>query len=314
MLLNIAVTNSVDRLINDFLLFLASEKRYSKNTIISYRTDLNIFFSFLNKYLGKKIDMNDLEELENQDFRSFLAQRHDEEIANISNARTVSVLRSFFRYLNKSKKILNNKIYNIKIPKIPKSLPKAIEEIDINQMLSLIKDFNKEEWCYLRDLALVTLIYGAGLRLSEALMITKSDLCNDEFILIKGKGGKERMVPILPIILKRINNYLQTCPHGISKYDAVFLGKRGGAYNPALFQSLIRKIRKYLQLPDYVTPHAFRHSFATHLLEEGGDLRSIQELLGHSSLSTTQKYTAVNKRRILDVYAKINPRDNDSAI
>jgi len=310
LLSNIVVTNSVNKLINNFLLFLSSEKRYSKNTIISYQSDLKNFFLFLRSHFSKKIDICDLEKLQNQDFRSFLANQHDSNIANISNARAVSVLRSFFRYLNNSKKVLNSQIYNIKIPKIPKSLPKAIEEVDIDKIMELIKDFNQYEWCYHRDLALVTLIYGTGLRLSEALSISKSDIHNEEFILIKGKGGKERMVPILPIVLKRIDKYLKICPYGISQYDPIFLGVRGGPYNPALFQKLIRRIRKSLKLPDYITPHAFRHSFATHLLQEGGDLRSIQELLGHASLSTTQRYTAVNKNRILDIYSKINPRDN----
>jgi integrase/recombinase XerC len=298
----------VKELVDEFLLYLASEKRSSKNTIISYRTDLNYFFKFLHGYFGENITFKIVEKLEVQDFRSFLASRNGDKFTNVSNARAVSVLRSFFSYLNKNKKVLNNQIFNVKIPKIPKPIPKSVDEIDIGKIMGLLKEFNKENWCYLRDLALLTLIYGCGLRITESLAVTKSDLKSEEFLSVTGKGNKDRLVPILPIVKERISDYLESCPYGMSDSDVIFRGSRGGPYHPTLFQQLIRKIRKYLQLPDSVTPHAFRHSFATHLLESGGDLRSIQELLGHSSLSTTQRYTKVDKRRLLDVYAKTHPR------
>jgi integrase/recombinase XerC len=173
--------------------------------------------------------------------------------------------------------------------------------------MELLKGFNKEHWCYLRDLALLTLIYGCGLRISEALAVTKDDL-HDDYLKVLGKGSKERILPMLKIVKERIDDYLKNCPYGFASSNPIFLGARGGNYHPTLFQALIRRIRKSLQLPDSVTPHAFRHSFATHLLESGGDLRSIQELLGHSSLSTTQRYTKVDKKRLLDVYANLHPR------
>jgi integrase/recombinase XerC len=304
---NLVCEEKVRQLVDDFLLYLASEKRSSKNTVISYRTDLYYFFKFITQYQEHKVFISTLENLEVKDFRSFLASRGDKEFCNVSNARAVSVLRSFFSYLNKNKKVLNSSILNVKIPKIPQSIPKAVDEVDIKEVMKLLKDFNKENWCYLRDLALLTLIYGAGLRITESLSVTKDNLQGNSLI-IKGKGNKERVVPVLKIVKDRISNYLEACPYGMAPSDPIFLGSRGGSYHPTLFQALIRKIRKVLQLPDSVTPHAFRHSFATHLLENGGDLRSIQELLGHSSLSTTQRYTKVDKKRLLNVYNEAHPR------
>jgi len=300
--------NEVKNLTDEFLLYLASEKRSSKNTIISYRTDIFYFFKFLHEYFEEEVHIKMLEKLDVRDFRSFLAKRSNQELSNVSTARALSVLRSFFSYLNKNKKVLNNKIFDVKIPKIKKPIPKSVDEIDINKIMELLKEFNKENWCYLRDLALLTLIYGCGLRIAESLAITKNHLKNGDSLVILGKGNKERMLPILPIVRKRIEDYLKECPYGMAPSDPIFLGSRGGVYHPTLFQALIRKIRKYLQLPDSVTPHAFRHSFATHLLENGVDLRSIQELLGHASLSTTQRYTKVDKKRLLDVYSNLHPR------
>lgn len=305
---NFVAHNEVKNLVDDFLLYLGVEKRASKHTIISYKTDIFSFFKFLNVYREEKVSIKTLEDLALIDFRAFLANRINDEFLNVSNARAISTLRSFFRYLNRNKKIENTTIRNVKIPKIPKAIPKSVDEIDINKIMELLKNFNKQNWCYLRDLALLTLIYGCGLRISEALSITKTHLKNHEFLVISGKGNKERMIPVLPIIQTRINDYLTACPHGMPPEEPIFLGSRGKPYHPSLFQALIRRIRKALNLPDFVTPHAFRHSFATHLLEHGGDLRSIQELLGHASLSTTQRYTKVDKTRLLEVYNKIHPR------
>lgn len=300
--------SKVQNLVDEFLLYLASEKRASNHTIIAYRADIYYFFKFLQGYFEQNISEEILENLTIRDFRSFLANRNNQEFNSTSNARSLSVLRSFFKYLNKNKKILNHQIRNVKTPKIGKVIPKSVDEIDINKIMELLRNFNKENWCYLRDLALLTLIYGCGLRISEALGISKNHLKNEDFLIILGKGNKERMVPILPVVRVRIEKYLENCPYQVTSGQSIFLGSRGSSYNPSLFQRLVRKIRRYLQLSDYVTPHAFRHSFATHLLEAGGDLRSIQELLGHVSLSTTQRYTKVDKTRLLEVYNKLHPR------
>ena len=301
--------NEIERLINDFFSFMRSRKRASEHTIISYQNDLSHFLVFLKNYKNKAVTIDVLEALNIYDFRAWLLSRNEDEFQSTSTARAVSCLRSFFAFLNKNKYLKNSEIKNIKSPKIPKSIPKAVDQIDIKSIMELVAEFSKHDWCIKRDMALLTLIYGCGLRISEALSVTKNNLANNDTLIITGKGNKQRMVPILPIVRQRIDNYLAVCPYKIASDSQIFLGFRGGPYSPVLFERLIGKIRKYLQLSDTVTPHAFRHSFATHLLEAGGDLRTIQELLGHSSLSTTQRYTKIDKTRLLDVYKNAHPRN-----
>jgi integrase/recombinase XerC len=311
-MLNFSVSNDVKSLIDDFFNFLTVQKRASKHTTDSYRIDISYFFSFLKTHFDQDITIAILESLTIHDFRSWLLMRNQQEFASSSTARALSCLRSLFAFANKNKKIINNKIENVKTPKIGKPIPKAVDEIDIKSMMELVDSFNNQQWCSKRDMALLTLIYGCGLRISESLSITKNDLANYDVLIITGKGNKQRMVPMLTIVKERIDQYLDVCPYNIPIDQPIFLGARGKVYSPTLFQKLISNIRKYLQLPDSVTPHAFRHSFATHLLEGGGDLRTIQELLGHASLSTTQRYTKIDKKRLLDVYNKTHPRRNNS--
>lgn len=330
----------VQGFVDSFLTYLASEKRCSNHTIISYGNDIFYFFSFLKTglpYFARNDDFKNLEHelktsslqgsnadaaiqngelitrsiLENltlQNFRAWLVFRKEQNFSNASTARAVSCLRSFFRFLNRQKKISNKIIENLKSPKLAKPIPKAVDKIDIDSITSLIAQFSKEEWLQKRDLALLTLIYGCGLRISEALSITKNHLNNNGVIIITGKGEKQRMVPVLPIVEKRIDEYLSALPHKLTGNHPLFLGLRGKPYHPAMFEKLIQNIREFLSLPNTITPHAFRHSFATHLLEGGGDLRTIQELLGHSSLSTTQRYTKIDKKRLLEVYNKVSLR------
>ncbi|MDA0901889.1 MAG: tyrosine recombinase XerC [Proteobacteria bacterium] len=308
-MLAVVIDEKLRKLVDDFLNYLTIQRRASEHTINSYRIDLAYFFSFLKDYLAiELVGIDDLESLEIQDFRKWLLMRNKKQFFNSSTARSLSCLRSFFAFANKNKSLLNSKIENVKTPKIAKIIPKAVDEIDIDSIMEMVESFSKEEWCLKRDMALLTLIYGCGLRISEALSITKNDLVNRDVLVITGKGNKQRMVPMLDIVRRRIDEYLAICPYNISRDQVIFLGVRGGAYSPTLFQKLISDIRKYLQLSDSVTPHAFRHSFATHLLEGGGDLRTIQELLGHASLSTTQRYTKIDKKRLLDVYSKAHPR------
>jgi integrase/recombinase XerC len=302
-------STEIEGFINDFLSFMESGKRASAHTISSYKIDIFYFFSFLKNHLNKKVEVSDLERLNVRDFRAWLLLRNQGEFEATSTARALSCLRSFFAFLNKNKKLTNLEIKNIGTPKIGKSIPKAVDEIDIKSILNCVGEFSKQDWCKKRDTALLILIYGCGLRISEALSITKNDLGNNDILVITGKGNKQRMVPILPVVRLNIDQYLAACPHKISSDRPIFLGFRGGDYSPVLFERLISNIRKYLQLPKTITPHAFRHSFATHLLEAGGDLRTIQELLGHSSLSTTQRYTKIDKKRLLDVYANAHPRN-----
>ncbi|MFT6219878.1 MAG: integrase/recombinase XerC [Rickettsiales bacterium] len=293
--------------VSDFLIYLSSEKRCSNHTIKSYQNDISYFFLFLKQHSNSLITKPILTNLTLQDFRSWLAHRHEKDFSNSSTARAISCLRSFFKFLNRHQIVTNHAIDNLKTPKLKKPIPKAVDKIDIDSVMSLVGEFSKLEWLKKRDLALLTLIYGSGFRISEALSLTKNHL-NDGVVIMTGKGNKQRMVPILPIVEQRIDEYLAALPHKIGHYDPIFLGLRGKKYQPASFEKLIQKIREFLNLPNSITPHAFRHSFATHLLENGADLRTIQELLGHSSLSTTQRYTKIDKKRLLEVYEKVSLR------
>lgn len=307
--MSILIANQEVRdLVDDFLVYMASEKRASDHTIIAYHIDISYFFSFLQKQFKEEVNLSRLEKLTVQDFRSWLVLRNNEEFSATSTVRALSCLRSFFAFLNRNKKLNNDQIKNIKTPKTPKSILRAVDQIDIKSIMNLVAEFNKEDWCTKRDIALLTLIYGCGLRISEAMSLTKNNLANSDTLIITGKGQKQRMVPILPIVSNRLDDYIKACPYSLLADQPIFLGARGKKYSPTLFQKLISNIRKSLNLPDTITPHAFRHSFATHLLEAGGDLRTIQELLGHASLSTTQRYTKIDKHRLLDVYKQNHPR------
>ncbi len=305
---SIVTNEEVKNLVDDFLVYLTNEKRCSDHTIVSYHTDIFYFFSFLKNNSNYLVDKKKLESLPIQDFRSWLVFRKEQNFSNSSTARAISCLKSFFKFLSRHKIITNQAIENLKTPKLGKPVPKAVDKIDIDAIINLIGEFSKEIWLQKRDLALLTLIYGSGLRISEALSLTKSHLNNNGVVIITGKGNKQRMVPILPIIQNRIDEYLAILPHKINNNEPIFLGLRGKKYHPAMFEKLIQHIREFLNLPNTITPHSFRHSFATHLLESGGDLRTIQELLGHSSLSTTQRYTKIDKRRLLEVYNKVSLR------
>lgn len=294
-------------LLEKFLRFLEVEKKYSSHTLNSYRTDIFYFVDFLfvakNQIIGKK----NFEELSVHDFRKWLAQRvvdHN----NASNARALASLRSFFRFLNQNRLVLNHEIEKIKTPKIAKPVPKAVDFLDIEKIFSEIAIFRKEPWQAKRDIALLTLIYGCGLRISEALSVSKKSLADSQSLIVTGKGKKQRMVPLLPLVKSRIEEYFTLLPHRLDYDQPIFLGARGGTYSRVDFSALIANLRKSLNLSDTITPHSFRHSFATHLLEAGGDLRTIQELLGHENLSTTQRYTKIDKSRLLSVYQQFSKR------
>ena len=305
----------VSSMVKKFLLFLEVEKRYSSYTLISYRTDIYYFFDFIFNAKKQLINKQTLENLAVSDFRSFLSFRHNQNYSNTSLARCLSSLRSLFDYLNNNKLVKNQQIKKIKTPKILKPIPKAVDGINIDAIINAIAlQSDKEQWIIARDLALLTLIYGCGLRISESLGVNKKSLENSETLVITGKGQKQRIVPVLEIIKKRIEKYLALCPYKIKNDQPIFVNSRGGAYSARLFQKLISDIRKNLNLSETITPHAFRHSFATHLLEAGGDLRTIQELLGHKSLSTTQLYTKVDKNRLLNIYNILHPRKSSDNV
>ena len=292
---------------NNWLNYLSNIKKLSQNSIISYKNDLSKFFIFLQDYIEKNIGLKEIESIKISEFRSFLTYRRNSEISSNSIARNISALKSFFRFLIKNNKIKESSVFNLKSPKLKKSLPRPINVDLAIQVIKQAEEIEDEKWIGLRNKAILILLYGCGLRISEALSLNYDDVQNEDHILIKGKGEKERIVPMMPYIKKGIENYLEACPKEIISGEALFIGKRFSRLSPRIIQYALEKIRTALSLPETATPHALRHSFATHLLDSGGDLRTIQELLGHSSLSTTQKYTKVETSKLLEIYKKSHP-------
>lgn len=305
----IIIEQKLQKIIEKYLTFLKIEKRLAKNTVIAYQNDLNSFIQLMSEIMGQKITTTNIEKISLNNFRQWIILLKEHDFSSSSIIRATSSIKNFFLFLENRHQIINTNIKNLKSIKSEKTLPRAIDKIDIDSIIISIKEFNKYEWCNKRDLALLTLIYGAGLRISESLNITKKNIINQNNLYIVGKGGKERIIPILPIIKDRIKDYLEYCPFDIKENEEIFKGIRGGKYHAALFQKLIQNIRNYLNLPGNTTPHSLRHSFATHLLESGGDLRSIQELLGHKSLSTTRRYSKIDKNRLFKIYEKAHPRN-----
>jgi len=293
--------------IEKFLIFLAKEKKYSLNTVNSYYSDIKDFISFAYNFSSKIIDQNFLENAHSDLFRSWLSARLDNH-SNNSNARALSALRSLFHFLKERKILEQTQIFKIKTPKLTKNLPRAVDFGDIKKLIEVVGNFHKEEWENKRNLAILFIVYGCGLRISEALSINKIMLENSLNLVITGKGGKQRMVPLMPIVKRKIDDYLQSCPFKLDAHQAIFLNKRQQNYSRTAFAKLIMDVRRKLNLSEEITPHAFRHSFATALLQEDVDLRTIQELLGHASLSTTQKYTKIDKKRLIESYKKFTIR------
>ena len=309
MVKNIKLCPKLHVIVKQWLGVLANVKKYSSNTLNAYVTDLFYFFDFLGSYFEETVTVDMLNQITVRDFRSWLAKRYKEEHKAASNARALSVVKSFFVYLNDKEYIDNLHVMSIKITKVPKSLPKVLPVEQALQASNIIEFLSKKEWVGMRDTAILLLLYGSGLRISEVLNIEYNDVSNinSKFIEIHGKGNKKRSVPVLPKIMHAIHSYIKSCPHDVS-VSKLFKGSGGKNLNPDVFRNNLRKMRKSFGLPDYTSPHAFRHSFATHLLGEGGDLRTIQELLGHENLSTTQKYTEVNTKRLMESYRNFHPK------
>lgn len=289
---------------------LLDERRLSLLTAESYLTDIKEFFHFLNSFLEKEIDIADLKKLSVSDFRSFLVWRSDNNVTRSSIARGMSTLRNFFKFGAKTELFENTAVMAIHTGRGAKILPKPLSVDDAFLFLDAVKHLSKDAFQEKRDMALYMLLYGCGLRINEALSLNKKDipLDRDAFTLL-GKGNKERVVPLLAMVKKSVREYIKI--HPLSEGNApLFVGARGERLNAGVVQRNVRGIRNYLGLPDSVTPHALRHSFATHLLQGGGDLRTVQELLGHSSLSATQRYTEIDREQLITVYDKAHPRAN----
>lgn len=294
----------------DFIKYLTQTRNYSAHTATAYEADIHDFIKFYENFNGGNVSLSDFARADTICFRSWLADRQRRDLAHKSTARALSSLRGFYRFLAKQYDIKNNAIGLISSPKVPRKLSKAIEVSDVEHMHEAIKVIDEEEpWIAARDWALVVLIFGCGLRISEALSLKNMDVRGrPDSLRILGKGSKERIVPILPAVLDAIEKYVQLRPFGAGATEPLFRSVRGLPMSPRMAEKVVEKLRNYLQLPDYVTPHALRHTFATALLAGGADLRSLQELLGHSSLSTTQLYTKVNMSEIMNIYEHTHPR------
>jgi integrase/recombinase XerC len=289
--------------------WLAAERRASAHTVAAYGRDLAAFLDFLSEHRGAVPSLAELREATPADFRAYLARRAADDLKRSSTARALSVLRGFFRFLDRRGLVGNVALAAVRTPKLPKSVPKALSIEEAEAALDTVDELAREAWVGKRDVAILTLLYGCGLRISEALGITRGEApLKPGTMAINGKGNKQRMVPVLPIVAEAIAAYIAICPYHLAPDDPLFLGARGGPLNPRLVQGRMQELRALLGFDQSATPHALRHSFATHLLAGGGDLRAIQELLGHASLSTTQRYTAVDTARLIAVYDKAHPR------
>jgi len=300
---------AVIAVIDDWRAWLAHERRISGHTLDGYGRDLRKFLQFITGHLGYPPGLQDLEALKPRDFRGYLASRHAEGLARSSTARAMSTLRNFFRFMEQRGVVENAAIGAIKTPKVSHSVPKALTMEDALTTVITVGDLSDEPWIGKRDTAVMLLLYGCGLRIGEALGLDRGQAPEDEdSIVVTGKGDKQRLVPVLPVVSSAIRDYVEACPFDLAPDGPLFVGKRGKRLQARVIQRQMGILRARLGLPETATPHALRHSFATHLLAGGGDLRTIQELLGHASLSTTQRYTEVDAGRLKAVYDNAHPR------
>lgn len=294
----------------EWLNALARERRLSALTVEAYERDTRQFLQFITGHCGGPPGLSDIADLRPADLRAFLAFRRSAGAGARSLGRGLAGIRSFLRFLERRGLANAAGAAALRAPKQPKSLPKPLTSADARRAVSSEGQLAEEPWIAARNAAVLTLLYGSGLRISEALGLSGAELASDgeTTLRVTGKGGKIRVVPVLPVALKAIAEYRRLCPFHLAADGPLFRGARGGALQPAIIQREMKKMRAALNLPDTATPHALRHSFATHLLGRGGDLRAIQELLGHASLSTTQIYTAVDTARLLEIYDAAHPR------
>jgi integrase/recombinase XerC len=313
------VDKSVIQDFENWLFHLKDIKGYSENTYQSYCYDICDFFIFYQYYHQEPLTHGVLPNLNLQTFRAWVADMagvreyqnvYKKPLSARSRRRSISSLKSFLKFSSskiEGYKFSYGEIQLLKNPKIPRTLPKPISEEQIDQLMEELVKISKKSWVQKRNLALLYLLYGCGLRIAEALSVTKNHLREKSSITIMGKGNKERMIPMLDIVYQKVENYLQELPYDLKSHEPIFVGDRGAPLKASAFQRDLKQARINLGLPNTTTPHALRHSFATHLLKNGGDLRVIQELLGHSSLSTTQIYTEVDDVSLEKTYREKNP-------
>lgn len=280
----------------------------SDNTLEAYRNDLLGFFNFVTRHFGEQTGLSPIKSITPSDMRAWMASERKRGVSTRSLARNLSAVKSYFRWLGEREEFEPTAVLATRSPKFQKKLPRPLGQDAARAMIDTVKMQSNEAWVSARDTAIVIVMYGCGLRISEALSLKISDTPLPETLRIVGKGNKERIVPVLAAARGAVNQYTQLLPFELEPSDLLFRGVRGGPLPARAVQKVMERSRMQLGLPATATPHALRHSFATHLLEAGGDLRAIQELLGHASLSTTQAYTAVDTAHLMEIYNRAHPR------
>lgn len=286
---------------------LGAVRRLAPLTREAYLRDLGQFITFLSAHTGGEVSLRTLQDLRAADIRAFLAARRNDSLGSRSLARALSAIKSFFGFLERENILASEALSTIRTPRQSRSLPRALTVLEARSTIATTGEIEDIPWVAARDVAVISLCYGAGLRISEALGVTRADL-EASALRVTGKGGKTRLVPLIAPVRQAIDSYLGLTPFHPGPNEPIFRGEKGGPLSPRLIQLRMQRLRGALGLPPSATPHALRHSFATHLLGRGGDLRAIQELLGHASLSTTQIYTAVDTERLLESYRAAHPR------
>jgi integrase/recombinase XerC len=298
--------------VEDWLAYLAVERQLATNTAEAYERDISQFLAFIARAQNKLPDIKQLIALSARDVRAFLASRRSEGVGSRSLSRALSALRMFYKFLERRGYGKNDAIRAVALPKLPHSVPKPLTAPKATALIDSAEIVSPDapEWVLARDTAVLALLYGSGLRISEALGLKRKDapIKGRDMLRVTGKGNKTRVVPVLPIVREAVERYLALLPQKLGSEDPLFVGVRGRELSPRIIQLRIASARAALGLPETATPHALRHSFATHLLGAGADLRAIQELLGHASLSTTQGYTEVDREHLLKAYTRAHPR------
>ncbi len=292
--------------LQSWMRYLQYEKHVSRHTLRAYTGDVTRFIEFLAGHHGGAVSLNALSEVSINDFRSWMSRQAMNGAGASTRARALSGVKNLLGWLDRQGTMHNAAIKTVRSPKQPRKLPRPLYE---KQATRLLDNMDDESWLDKRNKALFTLLYGCGLRIDEALSLDIKDLPRDGFLRVTGKGRKERQVPVLSIVEEMIAAYLRACPHAQAPDRALFLGSRGKRLNQGVAQKAMRVLRRDLELPENATPHALRHSFATHLLQNGANIRQIQELLGHASLSTTQRYTEIDAKKLMEVYKDAHPRN-----
>ena len=306
--MSLAISPAARQALTDWLAHLRALDGAAENTLKAYTTDITGFLAFLAEHRGGTEGLRGIIALPQPDMRAWMAHERGRGVGARTLARALSAVKGFTAWLADREGLDATAALSTRAPKFRRKLPRPLAVDAALDVLHSVGDDAREDWIAARDTAVVTLLYGCGLRISEALGLTGAAHPLPEVLRITGKGGKERLVPVLPSARQAVAQYVSLCPYDISAASPLFVGARGGPLNPRLISAAMERVRARLGLPATATPHALRHSFATHLLSAGGDLRTIQELLGHASLSTTQAYTAVDTARLMEVYAKAHPR------